>query len=63
MTCPFIIHIHLVNLNDLNYRGDKEVLKKGEGARVIGIKVKERTFGEGRGGERKSGIWAIARIG
>ena len=56
MTCPYIIHIHLVNLNDLNYRGTKEVLKKGEGARVIRIKVKERTFGEGRGGEQRSGI-------
>ena len=47
LTCPYIIHIHLVNFNDLNYRGTKEVLKKGEGARVIRIKVKERTFGEG----------------
>ena len=54
MTCPYIIHIHLVN--DLNYGGTKEVLEKGEGARVIRIKVKERTFGEGRGGEQRSGI-------
>ena len=56
MTCPFIIHIRLVNLNDLNYRRTKEVLKKGEGERVIRIKVKERTFGEGRGRDWRSGI-------